>query len=175
MSDNIQKKIGRNRPPRVQITYDVEIGDAIEMKELPFVMGIIADLSGVNTPSPEKFKERKFVEIDGESFNQVMAKVNPKLDFKVAVPNAAEDAPESEKSMSVELEFSSMDDFEPEQVIKQVPELAALYEARQKLRDLEAKLDGNDELDSLLKAMITDADNQAEVKKLLEAAKDSDE
>lgn len=171
MSDNIQKKIGRNRPPRVQITYDVEIGDAIEMKELPFVMGVIADLSGSNEEAKAKFKDRKFVEIDAESFNTVMSKINPKLDYKVAVPNPPEDAAESEKSIGVELSFNSIDDFGPEAVIKQVPELAALYEARQKLRDLEAKLDGNDELDALLKAMITDADNQAEVKKLLEDAK----
>ncbi|MEQ8442957.1 MAG: type VI secretion system contractile sheath small subunit [Alphaproteobacteria bacterium] len=174
MSDSIQHKIGRVRPPRVQITYDVEIGDAIQMKELPFVMGIIADLSGKPAEPLPKMKERKFVEIDRDNFNDIMASIKPRLAFQVDNTMAGEDSEDGGK-MNVELNFNSLDDFEPVQVVKQIEPLRKLYEARRRLEDLKTKLDGNDDLDALLQEMVGDADKQAEVKKLLEESKEADE
>lgn len=174
MSDSIQHKIGRVRPPRVQITYDVEIGGAIEMKELPFVMGIIADLSGKPAEPLPKMKDRSFVEIDRDNFNDVMAGVKPRAAFQVDNRMAGEDSEDAGK-MNVELIFRSLDDFEPENVVRQIEPLKRLFEARRRLADLMTKLDGNDDLDRLLREMVADADKQAELKKLLEEAKGGDE
>jgi len=148
MSDSLQKWVGRNRPPRVQITYDVEIGDAVEKRELPMVVGIMADLSGHPAMALPKLKERRFVEIDRDNFNEIMAKVAPRLDLSVR------DAMKDEGNIRVELNFQSFEDFHPEAIVNQVPRLAKLLEARQQLRDLLAKLDGNDELDSLLENIV---------------------
>jgi type VI secretion system protein ImpB len=148
MSDSLQKWVGRNRPPRVQITYDVEIGDAVEKKELPLVVGLMADLSGQPAMALPKMKDRRFVEIDRDNFNEIMGKISPRLDMSVP------DAMKGEGNIKVELNFKEFDDFHPEAIVKQVPRLAKLLEARQQLRDLLAKLDGNDELDSLLENIL---------------------
>lgn len=148
MSDSLQNWVGRNRPPRVQITYDVEIGDAVEKKELPMVVGLLADLSGQPAIALPKLKDRRFVEIDRDNFNEIMGKISPRLDLSVA------DAMKGEGSIKVELNFKEFDDFHPESIVRQVPRLAKLLEARQQLRDLLAKLDGNDELDSLLENIV---------------------
>ena len=148
MSDSLQNWVGRNRPPRVQITYDVEIGDAVEKKELPMVVGLMADLSGQPAIALPKMKDRRFVEIDRDNFNGIMAKISPRLDLSVA------DAMKGEGNIKVELNFKEYDDFHPEAIVRQVPRLAKLLEARQQLRDLLAKLDGNDELDSLLENIV---------------------
>lgn len=172
MAESTQHKLDRVRPPRVQITYDVEIGGAIQMKELPFVMGIMADLSGKpsdDAPLP-KIKERKFTEVDRDNFNDIMASLKPRAAFRVPNRLAGEDAEAS--VMSVDLTFRDMDSFTPVEVAKQVEPLRKLYEARRKLTDLLAKLDGNDNLDALLKEMLEDADKKAEVVKLLGEGKD---
>lgn len=174
MSDSIQHKLGRVRPPRVQITYDVEIGGAIQMKELPFVMGILADLSGKPEEPLPKMKDRKFVEIDRDNFNDVMAGISPRAAFQVQNTMAGEDS-EDAGTMNVELKFRSMDDFEPENVINQIEPLKKLFDARRRLDELKTKLDGNDDLDRLLREMVQDADKQKELKKLLEEAKSGDE
>ena len=148
MSDSLQKWVGRNRPPRVQITYDVEIGDAVEKKELPMVVGILADLSGHPAMPLPKLKDRRFVELDGETFNEFMGKVSPRLE--IAVP----DTLKGEGNLRLELNFKDFGDFHPESIVHQVPRLAKLLEARQQLRDLLAKLDGNDELDDLLDGIV---------------------
>ena len=148
MSDSLQKWVGRNRPPRVQITYDVEIGDAVEKKELPMVVGLMADLSGQPAIALPKMKDRRFVEIDRDNFNGIMAKISPRLDLSVP------DAMKGDGNIKVELNFKEYDDFHPEAIVRQVPRLAKLLEARQQLRDLLAKLDGNDELDSLLENIV---------------------
>jgi len=144
MNNSRQGWVGRNRPPRVQITYDVEIGDAVEKKELPFVVGVMSDLSGQPASPLPKLKSRRFVEIDRDNFNEVMASMGPRLD--VSVP----DTLKGEGNLKIELNFRSMDDFHPEAIVDQVPRLKKLLEARGQLRDLLAKLDGNDELDSVL-------------------------
>lgn len=144
MSDSLQKWVGRNRPPRVQITYDVEIGGAVEKKELPLVVGLLADLSGQPLVAPPKLKARRLVDIDRDNFNEVMAKIAPRLDLSVP------DTHEKNGNLKIELNFTEFDDFHPEAIVRQVPRLAKLLEARRQLRDLLGKLDGNDELDSLL-------------------------
>jgi len=153
MSDSLQKWVGRNRPPRVQITYDVEIGDSIEKKELPLVVGLLADLSGQPLVPLPKLKERRFIEIDRENFNEVMGKIAPRLD--ISVP----DTLKGEGNLKVELNFTEFDHFHPEAIVKQVPRLAKLLEARQQLRDLLSKLDGNDELDALLENIIQNTED----------------
>jgi type VI secretion system protein ImpB len=161
MADSLQKWVGRNRPPRVQITYDVEIGDAIEKKELPLVVGIMADLTGQPMKAPPKLKDRRFVEIDRDNFNEVMGKLAPRLDLSVP------DTLKGEGNLKVELNFREFDHFHPEAIVKQVPRLARLLEARQQLRDLLGKLDGNDELDALLEQVLQ---NTEELKAIKEAA-----
>lgn len=148
MADSLQKWVGRNRPPRVQITYDVEIGDAVAKKELPMVVGIMADLSGQPAMALPKLKERRFVEIDRDNFNEIMGKISPRLDMSVP------DTMKGEGNIKVELNFKEFADFHPEAIVRQVPRLTKLLEARQQLRDLLAKLDGNDELDSLLENVV---------------------
>jgi type VI secretion system protein ImpB len=157
MAESLQKWVGRNRPPRVQITYDVEIGDAVEKKELPFVMGVLADLAGHPDGTPSKLKDRRFVEIDRDNFNQIMEKISPRLDLSV------EDRLKGEGEIKVELNFKQFSDFHPEAIVQQVPRLAKLLEARTQLRDLLSKLDGNDELNQLLTVVAVDHD---ELKKL---------
>ncbi len=153
MSDSLQKWVGRNRPPRVQITYDVEIGNAVEKKELPLVVGLMADVSGQPlTPLP-KLKERRFVEIDRDNFNDVMAKIAPRLDL--SVPDTAKD----EGNLKIELNFQQFSDFHPEAIVAQVPRLKKLLEARQQLRDLLAKLDGNDDLSDMLQDILQNTED----------------
>jgi type VI secretion system protein ImpB len=164
MSDSLQKWVGRNRPPRVQITYDVEIGDAVEKKELPLVVGLLADLSGQPLEPPPKLKDRRFVEIDRDNFNQVMAKIAPRLDLSVP------DTLKGEGNLKVELKFNDFDQFHPEAIARQIPRLAKLLEARQQLRDLLAKLDGNDELDALLENILQNTEDLKSLKGAEEAA-----
>lgn len=162
MSNSLQKWVGRNRPPRVQITYDVEIGDAVEKKELPLVVGLMADLSGQPSQPLPKLKERRFVEIDRDNFNAVMGNIAPRLDLSVS------DTMKGEGSLKIELNFKNFEDFQPEAIVMQVPRLAKLLEARQELRDLLAKLDGNDELDDLLERVVQ---NSEDLKTVLSQAK----
>jgi type VI secretion system protein ImpB len=164
MSDSTQKKIGRIRPPRVQITYDVETGGAVEKKELPFLVGVLADLSGdrdADRPLP-KLRDRKFVEVDRDNFNEVMTGIAPRISFQV--PNALQN---DGSNLAVSLTFAEIDDFEPVQVLKQVTGLKDLYAARQKLTDLLTKLDGNDALDRLLSEVIASSEKQDELRAVL--------
>jgi len=157
-SESTQHKLSRVRPPRVQITYDVETGGAIEMKELPFVMGILADLSGKPEEALANLKDRRFVEIDRDNFNEVMESCAPRLAFSMDNKLADDDS-----KMQAELKFKEIDDFEPVAVLKQVGPLAQLYEARQRLSDLLTKLDGNDVLDGLLQEIVENTDGQKEI------------
>jgi type VI secretion system protein ImpB len=157
MSDSLQNWVGRNRPPRVQITYDVELGDAIEKRELPMVVGLMADLSGQPATPLPKLKERRFVEIDRDNFDEIMGKIAPRVDLSVP------DTMKGEGNLKVELNFSKFSDFHPDNLVLQVPRLAKLVEAREQLRDLLAKLDGNDELDSLLERIVLDAEELKKV------------
>lgn len=154
MAESLQHKLDRVRAPRVHITYDVEIGDAIEMKEIPFVVGVLGDLSGKPDEPLPKLKDRKFVEIDRDNFNNVLEGMKPRLAFKVDNKLTEEDT-----KIPVELNFKSMDDFHPERVADQITPLRKLVDARQKLSDLLGKLDGNDKLDELLQDVIKSTDS----------------
>ena len=159
MSESTQKKLTRIRPPRVQISYDVETGGAIEKKELPLVVGIMADLAGKPDGPMLPLKARKFVEIDRDNFNDVMASVAPRLAFPI--DNKLKD---DDSKMNVELRFRKLDDLRPEAVVQQVETLRKLFEARQRLNDLLAKLDGNDDLDVLLQDIAKNTDSQQQIK-----------
>jgi type VI secretion system protein ImpB len=159
MPESTQKKLSRIRPPRVQITYDVEIGDAIQMKELPFVVGILSDLSGAPAEALPKVKDRKFVEIDRDNFNDVLASIAPRVAFRVDNKLSDDDS-----KLSVELRFQNYDDFNPAEVVKQIEPLRKLFDARQRLMDLLAKLDGNDKLDALLREIAENPESQKSLK-----------
>lgn len=166
--ESLQKKLDRVRPPRVQITYDVEIGDAIEMKELPFVLGVMGDFVGKPDEALPSLKQRKFVEIDPDNFNAVMAGMKPRLAY--TIENKLQD---DGSKLGVELNFSNIEDFEPDQIVQQVEPLRKLVEARQKLSDLRSKMDGNDKLESMLEDIISDADKQKELSESLGLGDDS--
>lgn len=148
--ESIQKRLQRVRPPRVQLTYDVEIGDAIEQKELPFAMGVLGDFSGNSEVPQPKLKDKKFVNIDLDNFDEVMAAMAPRAVYRV--PNKLT---ESGGEFAVEMKFNAMDDFRPEAVVQQVEPLRKLLEARTKLADLRNKLAGNEKLEDLLNDVLT--------------------
>jgi len=154
MAESLQHTLDRVRSPRVQITYDVEIGDAIEMKEIPFVVGVLADLSGKPDEPLPKVKDRKFVEIDRDNFNQVLSGMKPRLAYRVDNKLTDDDS-----KMAVELRFKSLDDFHPERVAEQVTPVRKMVEARKRLSDLLAKLDGNDKLDEMLQDVLASTEN----------------
>lgn len=156
-----QKKLERVRPPRVNITYDVETGDAVETKELPFVMGVLGDFSGQPTEPLARLKDRKFVEVTPDNFDDVLASMKPHLAFKVA--NKLTDDP-SAGQIAVDLNFRSLDDFSPDQVAKQVGPLRELLELRTKLADLRGSLQGNDKLDEILQQTLGDQDKLSSLK-----------
>jgi type VI secretion system protein ImpB len=153
-TESLQHKLDRVRAPRVQITYDVEVGDSIEMKDIPFVVGALSDLSGKPDEPLPKLKDRKFVEIDRDNFNNVLEAMKPRVAYKVDNKLTNDDT-----KIAVDLRFKSMDDFHPERVVQQVDPLRKLVEARRKLSDLLSKLDGNDRLDELLQDVISNSDS----------------
>lgn len=167
MAESRQHTLDRIRKPRVHITYDVEIGNAIETKELPFVVGVMADLSGNPEVPLPKMKDRKFVEIDRDNFMDIMSIINPRLVIRV-VNRIDESIPET----SIELLFSKMEDFEPQNLAKNIPSLSRLYEKRVNLKNLIAKMDGNDKLESLLTQIMKNNDN---MQKLKQEIQDRDE
>jgi type VI secretion system protein ImpB len=153
--ESLQHKIDRVRPPRVQITYDVEVGGAIELKELPFVIGVLGDFVGKPEEPLPALKNREFVEIDPDNFNQVLSGMSPRLAF--TTENKLQD---DGSKMGVELKFNDIEDFEPDNIVQQVEPLRKLVEARQKLADLRSKMDGNEKLETMLEDIIGNADKQ---------------
>ncbi|MEO7652410.1 MAG: type VI secretion system contractile sheath small subunit [Bryobacteraceae bacterium] len=151
--ESTQKKLGRVRPPRVHITYDVETGGAIEKRELPFVVGVLADLSGNPDKPLPAIKDRKFVDIDRDNVDQVMAKIEPRLTFKVENRLSEDDT-----MIPVELRFRKMDDFAPAAVAEQITPLRKLMERRRSLANLRSSLMGNEKLDSILQDALTNTD-----------------
>lgn len=147
---NTQHKLDRIRPPRVQITYDVETGGAIEKKELPLVVGILADLSGHREEPLPKLKERKFTQIDRDNFNDVLKSLTPRLKFTVDNKVSKDGG-----KLAAELKFQHLDDFHPVNVAKQIEPLNKLLQARQRLVDLVGKLDGNDALADELRSAVS--------------------
>ncbi len=158
MAESIQHKLDRVRSPRVHITYDVEIGGAIEMKEIPFVLGVLSDLSGNPDEPLPRLRDRKFVEIDRDNFNNVMKGMKPRLAFRVDNTLTNDDS-----KLGVELRFTNIDDFEPEQVVNQVEPLRKLLNIRQQLSSLLSKADGNDKLNERLMEIVSNTEKLQQV------------
>ena len=158
MSASIHDKLNRVRKPRVHITYDVETEGAEVQRELPFVVGVMGDFSGDPTQPLRPMAERKFIQIDRDNFNDVMARMTPGVKLKVDNTLAGDGS-----QMAVDLKFSSMDDFDPAKIVDQVPALKALMETRNKLRDLMSKVDRSEELENLLEQVLK---NEEELKSL---------
>jgi type VI secretion system protein ImpB len=161
MAESVNRKLERVRAPRVHIKYDVETGGAIEMKELPFVMGVLGDFTGQPVEPLAKLKERKFVEITPDNFDDVLSSMKPHLSF--TVDNVMSEDPEAGR-LAVDLKFESMDDFSPERVAQQVDPLRKLLELRQSLADLRGSLQGNEKLDEILQATLSDDEKLAKLK-----------
>ncbi|WLD12907.1 type VI secretion system contractile sheath small subunit [Planctellipticum variicoloris] len=161
--ESLQKKLDRVRPPRVQIKYEVYVGDAMEMKELPFVVGVLGDFSGKPEKSLPALKDRKFVDIDRDNFNKVLGAMAPRLAMQVDDTISGQ----ADQKLNVELKFQSMDDFSPENVVKQIPLLRALLEQRENLKNLSSRLEGNDKLDELLQQVLANSDLRASLAKEL--------
>lgn len=149
------------------MTYDVEIGDAIENKELPFVMGVVGDFGGQSQVEQKRLKERKFVGVDRDNFDEVMKGIEPRAAFQVA-----DELGDGSGKFGVDLTFKSMDDFRPESVVQQVEPLKKLLEARTKLADLRNKMAGNDKLEDLLSDVLTSTEKLAELGQQTPAKKD---
>lgn len=147
--ESIQKRLQKVRPPRVQMTYDVEIGDSTEQKELPFVVGVVGDFGGNLSAPAARLKDRKFVAIDHDNFDEVMKGVEPGAVFHVKNRLTSESG-----EIAVEMKFGSMNDFRPEAVVHQVQPLKKLLEARSKLADLRNKLAGNEKLEDILRDVL---------------------
>ena len=145
--ESTQHKLDRVRSPRVHITYDVETGGAIELKELPFVVGVLGDFTGQPTEPLPKLKDRKFTEVKPDNFDSVLEGMKPHLAF--SVENKLSDEPDA-PNLKIDLNFKSMDDFDPENVARQVKPLKELLDLRQRLADLRGSLQGNDKLEELL-------------------------
>ncbi len=157
--DSIYKKKERIRPPRVHISYEVELNGAQVMKELPFVVGVMADLSGHPKEALAKPKDRKFAEVDRDNFDDVLKSMKPRLAMKVA-NKLADDGSE----LSVELNFNKMADFSPENIVKQVKPLNDLLEIRTQLKALLSKTEGNDRLEELLDTILENDEVRAKLK-----------
>ena len=151
--ESTQKKLERVRPPRVNISYDVETGGAIEVKELPFVMGVLGDFSGQPVEPLAKLKDRKFVDVTLDNFDDVIASMKPHLAF--SVENKLSEDPNAGK-LGIDLAFKSLDDFSPDAVARQVKPLKELLDLRTKLADLRGTLQGNDKLDDILQSTLGD-------------------
>ncbi len=160
--ESTQRKLSRVRPPRVHITYDVEIGDAIEQKDIPFVIGVLGDFSGQPAAQLPRLRDRKLIEIDRDNFDQVLAGMKPRLAYRVENTLAGDGS-----KINVELRFDSLADFEPDRVVQQIEPLRKLIEARRKLSDLLSKMDGNDRLEELLQEIIQNTGQQRQLSNAL--------
>jgi type VI secretion system protein ImpB len=166
--ESVHAKLERVRPPRVHVTYDVEIGGAIELKEIPFVMGVLADLSGMPEEPLPKIKERRFVEITPDNFDAVLESMKPRVAF--TVENKLSDDPNAGK-IGVDLNFRSIEDFEPARVANQVKPLRELIELRTKLSDLVGSLQGNEKLENLIQDVLGDEAKMEKLKQELDRQK----
>lgn len=167
--DSVHSKLDKVRPPRVQLTYDVEVGEGIEQKEIPFVVGVLGDFTGQREAGKPlaRLKERKFVSVDMDNFDDVMKGMTPQASFRVKNKLS-----EAGGEFAVNLSFNKMDDFRPESVVEQVEPLRKLLEARTKLSDLRNKLAGNDRLEDILGDVLNNTEQLAKLGQ--EARKDEE-
>jgi len=159
--ESIHKKIDRVRKPRVHISYDVETEGASVQKELPFVVGVMGDFSGDPSVALKPLKDRRFVQIDRDNFDDVLKSMTPGLNLKVKNTLKNDDS-----EFAVNLKFETMEDFEPAAIVNQVAPLKTLLETRNKLRDLSTKADRSDELESILERVLN---NEADLSELATA------
>jgi type VI secretion system protein ImpB len=165
--ESVNKKLERVRPPRVHISYDVEVGNAIELKELPFVMGVLGDFTGQPEEPLARLKDRKFVEITLDNFDSAMASMKPHLAY--FVENKLSEEPDAGR-IGVNLKFKSMDDFEPEAVARQIKPLSDLLDLRTKLSDLRGSLQGNEKLDDILLETVKSEEKMKKLKSEVEGS-----
>ncbi len=158
MTSSIHSKLSRVRKPRVHITYDIETENASLKKELPFVLGVMGDFAGQNTSDLKPLKDRRFIQIDRDNFDDVLKKMSPSLSFNVDNKLKNDDS-----SFQVDLQFQSLKDFEPAAIVNQVEPLRKLMETRNKLRDLMTKVDRSEELEDVLEAVLNNTDNLAKL------------
>lgn len=158
--DSVQKKIAKVRAPRVHLTYDVEVGDSMETKEIPFVVGVLGEFSGDSKLEQPRFKDKKFVEVDLDTFDEVMSGLAPQASFRVR-----NDLSDKGGEFAVDLAFTSIDDFRPEAVAEQIEPLKQLVQARDRLADLRNKISANEKLEDLLDDVLK---NTEQVKKMAE-------
>lgn len=151
--ESVQKKLQRIRPPRVQLTYDVEVGDGKEIKELPFVVGVLGDFSAASEVEKTKLKDKKFINVDLDNIDEVMGSLAPRASFQVE-----NTLTEAGGKIGVDLTFTSMADFTPEQVVQNVDPLRKLVEARERLTDLRNKISNNERLEDLLDQVLQNTD-----------------
>ena len=159
MADSSQKRVGRVRPPRVQISYDVEDGGATTSRELPLVAGVISDLSG-DADDPTEYNQREFVEVEQGGVDRLMKRIGPKLQVTVSDELTGDE----DSEIPVALEFESLDDFSPMGVAAQIPQTAKLLEARQQLADLYGKVEANDKLDGILGEVLSDDEKREQLR-----------
>jgi type VI secretion system protein ImpB len=159
--ESTQHKLDRVRPPRVQITYDVEVGGAIELKELPFIVGVMGDFTGQAEKPLARLKDRKFVEVTPDNFDTVLEGMKPHLAF--AVENKLSEEPEA-PNLKLDLRFTKMEDFEPQNIARQVKPLKELLDLRTRLSDLRGSLQGNDKLEELLLQAVGNTENREKLK-----------
>jgi type VI secretion system protein ImpB len=158
---SIQKKLQRVRPPRVQIEYEVQVGDAIEIKEIPFVMGVLGDFGGQPVEEQARLKDRKFVDVNPDNFDDVLASMRPHLAY--SVENKLSEDPDAPK-LKVDLNFRSLDDFSPDAVAKQVAPLKKLLDLRTRLSDLRGTLQTNEKLDEVLQDVVNNSDKMEQLR-----------
>lgn len=159
--ESTQHKLDRVRKPRVQITYDVEVNGAMQLKELPFVVGVLGDYSGQPDKPLPPLKDRKFVDIDRDNFDKVLAGTSPRLALRVDDKLSGKTG----QQLSVELRFNSIDDFSPENVVRQVEPMRKLLETRDKLKNLLNKMEGNDKLEAMLEDIIKNSEHREQLSK----------
>lgn len=161
---SVHDKLERVRKPRVHIKYEVETEGAVVEKELPFVVGVLGDFSGDPKGDAKPLKDRKFVQVDRDNFNEIMARMQPALSLRVPDKlSGKEDA-----DLAVELSFSSIEDMEPGQIVAQVPALQKLLETRNRLRDLLTKADRSTQLEDLLETILQDDEQMRRLAQQLE-------
>lgn len=165
--ESVQKKLQRIRPPRVQLTYDVEVGDGKEVKELPFVVGVLGDFSAASEVEKTKLKDKKFIHVDLENIDEVMSSIAPRAAFQAENTLTTDGG-----KIGIDLTFKSMEDFRPEQIAQQVDPLRQLVEARERLTDLRNKISNSEKLEDLLEEVLKNTD---QVRKLSVEAGGKDE
>ena len=161
--ESTQHKLDRVRKPRVQITYDVEVNGAMQLKELPFVVGVMGDFTGKAQKALPPLKDRKFVQIDRDNFDQVLEGMAPRVAYRVDDKLTGNEG----NQINVELKFKGMDDFAPENVAKQIDPLRKLLDTREKLKNLLNRMDGNDKLEELLDGVLKSTESRAQLTKTL--------